>query len=165
MCATWTLECATYLSLERADSATFFETSGDRGVIARPTQATRLGEIVAGPRFPVYEVIARLCQWARKPTYAVRSTDPLAAFGLAHAAGDVLQMCVGNTTEEELSIQLSGLPETVCTIRVLDAETVARGWTGSETALSSNSGEVSVKPPRELRLSPYAVGFLSLGKP
>ncbi len=162
LCATWTLECAAYLALERAQSVTFFETSGDGGVVGRPTHPTHLGELVAGSRFPVYDVLARLCQWAGMPTYEVRSTDPLAAFGVACRVGDVLQLCVANATEAELSLELGGLPETGCSIDVLDYEAVAFGWeTG--TAFASGPKQVSDRAPRELSLSPCAIAFVSFG--
>ena len=115
-----------YLAQESAHSVTFFETSGERGVMAQPTVPAQPGVVVGGRRFPVSDILAKLAPWAGAQTFTVRSTDPLAAFGLACSAGDVLQVFVANATAETLQLQLGGLPEDACTLAFLDSETVAR---------------------------------------
>jgi len=160
LCAGWTLECATYLAEGGARSVTFFETTGDRGVIAHQNAPTRLGGVVAGARFPVYHLLEVLGQWAGMPTHPVVSTDPLAAFGLACSPGDHLQMVVANATAEEMQLELVGLPSAPCTTSSLNAETVTASWAEDGSLSPFPSEHERERPPRELTLAPYGIEFL-----
>ena len=162
LCAAWTLECAVYLAEGAAGSATFFETSGERGVIANPTAPTRVGELVAGAIFPVYHVFAALTRWAGRTTHHMRSSDPLAGFGIACSIDGRLELAVANATAEELPLELTGLPSGPATARILDTQAVSIAWGGTAPSSLFGSEKVFKAPFDGLSLPPYAVAFITL---
>jgi hypothetical protein len=162
LCAVWTLSCVKYLADGAAESVTFFETSGDRGVMARQGGESQLGCLQAGAAFPVYSVLATLASWAGRSPLQVRASDELSLHTVACMVDTRLEMIVANTTPDEFRLGLEGLPEGAASMRLMDAEAVLTAWNRKDQAGTLGHELELQTAPREVSLGPYAVAFLAV---
>ena len=157
LCAAFTALSAKYLAAGGATSATFYETTGDRGVIA----GQDVGPAIAPPgaAYPVHDVFAVLSACAGRPQLTVGSSDPLNAAGLGWVQNGMLRMLTVNATGQELSVHVAGLGPAPATIRMLDAPAVDDWWRSGRPAgpLSSSARAAA---PSVLKLGPYAVALI-----
>lgn len=79
--ACWTLGSLKYLAESGAASATYYETTGWRGVIEGNGETP--GLVASGTPYAVYHLFAALSDWADAEVLPVTSTDPLRIIGLA----------------------------------------------------------------------------------
>jgi D-apionolactonase len=157
LCAAFTALSAKYLAAGGAESATFYETTGDRGVIAGRDGGA--AGVPPGAAYPVYDVLAVLSTCAGRPQFTVESSDPLSAAGLGWVQNGMLRMLVINATGQELGVGVAGLESGPATIRVLDAPAVADWW-GSGRPVGPLSSPVCAAAPSVLTLGPYAVALI-----
>jgi hypothetical protein len=160
LCAAFTALSAKYLAAGAAASATFYETTGDRGVIAREAGGDRDTAVVPpGAAYPVYEVLSVLSAWSGHPQLTVESSDPLSAAGLGWAGSGRVRMLVVNATGQELGVQVDGLASGSATIRMLDAPAVGDWWRSGRPA-GPFSSPARAAAPSVLQLGPYALALL-----
>ena len=103
--AIWTLGTAASLAGAGAASLTYYETTGRRGVIDGDPASP------AAPVFPLYHVLADLCEWRGARLQAAESSAPLAVEALA--VRDPLgatRALIANVTPESTRVSVRGLP-------------------------------------------------------
>jgi hypothetical protein len=154
--AGWTL--GTLEALSGADSLTFYETTGWRGLMEDP-DGPALPDLFPsrpGMVFPLFYVFADLADFKGGRLLDCRPTHPLETAALAVARGDRLLVLVANLTPREQAVELDGLAG-LASIRLLD-ETSEPEWSSNPAAFH-RSGEQSAigDGPLGLRLAPYGL--------
>jgi hypothetical protein len=91
--AAWMLASVAALSRGRADSLTYFETTGPRG-------------IVHGAPYPVYGVFAGLRGWSDGELVGLHVSDELAVAGLGLQIGETTALSLANLTHEPLKVEV-----------------------------------------------------------
>jgi len=91
--AAWTLASVAALSRGGADSLTYFETTGPRG-------------IVDGGPYPVHGVFAGLGAWSEGELVALQVSDELAVAGLACQIGEMTALALANLTHEPREVEV-----------------------------------------------------------
>ena len=164
----WTLGSAKYLAEGGAASATYFETTGWRGIVETDAGSPMPDRFPAGPRtvFPMYHVFADLAEWRDGDLVAATSSAPLAAESLAIRRGDGLLVLVANVSPDERHVTVEGADGSGVRggrIRVLDEES-ASGAMADPVAFRSSAQPIATRGGRlELDLRPYAVARIELG--
>ena len=100
--AGWTLAYIRRLCEGGAASATFYETTGWRGLIETQFESRARDGFPSTPGliFPVYQVFADLAAWRSAAVLALHSSDPLRVDGLALRHGRKTHVLVANLTSE-----------------------------------------------------------------
>ena len=167
--AAWALGSARYLAESGAASATYFETTGWRGIVETDAGSPMPDRFPAGPRaaFPMYHVFADLAEWRDGELAAATSSDPLAAEVLALRRGGSLLVLVANVSPDDQQVTLEGLANVAGaghgTIRVLD-EGSAPGAMADPADFRSSGQPIEASGGRlELDLRPYAVARIEFG--
>jgi hypothetical protein len=157
--AAWTLASAKSLAEAGAHSATYFETTGWRGVVETeggsalperfPTQP--------GAVFPLYHVLADLGESKGWQVVASTSTRPLAVAALALRDEGAVRVLVANLTGAEQRAVVAGLPDGPLSLRVLDEETAVDARDDPGAFRASREAAKAAGGELELTLRPYAV--------
>ncbi len=159
--AVWTAGAIAALADGGAASATFYETTGWRGVMELPGGSPMPERFPSAPGqvFPLYHVLADVAEWKTATLCRLDASDPLTVTGLAVRLDDgSLGVLVANVTPESQRVRVVGLPGAAARARVLDEATAMtalsepeafRGWPGGEMPI--RDGELW------LALGPYAV--------
>ena len=125
--AAWTAASAKHLAEQGAAAVTFFEPVGWRGVVQGDEPPALPDEFPgrAGQAFPLYHVLADVCELRGATVLACETTRPLEVAGLAvrNAGGESLIMA--NLTPRALSVEVRGLAGTP-SIRRLNEESAER---------------------------------------
>jgi hypothetical protein len=163
--AGWTLGSVHALARAGVSSATYYETTGWRGVM-ESADGSPLPELFAsfpGGVFPLYHVLADLAG-SRAEVLGTVSSHPLEAEALAlRSAGGHLRILVANHTGTVQQIRLSSLPASAAQLRVLDLTNVERAMQDPEGYRAAPGQRLEVKEGEwELELGPYAVATLDL---
>ena len=110
--AAWTLGSVKYLAEAAVASVTYYETVGWRGVIEREAGSPEpeLFPSTSGQQFPLYRVFAELAALKSAEVVCCRSSDPLAAVGLALRKGGETTILVANMTPEPQTVDVEGGP-------------------------------------------------------
>jgi hypothetical protein len=91
--AAWTLASVAALSRGGADSLTYFETTGPRG-------------IVDGGPYPVHAVFAGLGRWSDGELVGLQVSDELAVAGLGFQIGEKTAVALANLTDEPRKVEV-----------------------------------------------------------
>jgi hypothetical protein len=161
----WALGSAKYLAEGGAASATYFETTGWRGLVETDAGSPMPGEFPAGARaaFPMYHVFADLADWREGDLVDATSSDPLAAEALVLRRGERLLVLLANVSPDAQHVTVQGAGERAGTIRVLDEESASGAMT-DPAAFRSSAPPIEASGGRlELDLRPYAVARIELG--
>jgi D-apionolactonase len=120
--AAWTVGSIAALAAGGASSATYYETTGWRGVIETDRGSPMPDRFPSRPGmvFPVYHVLADLAEWSAAEGCDVRASDPLRAVGLAARDASGWHLLVANVTAEAQRVLVRGLPGADAMARVLD---------------------------------------------
>jgi D-apionolactonase len=141
--AAWTAGAIAALAVSGAGSATFFETTGWRGVLelaGGPPMPDRFPS-VPGQVYPLYHVLADAADWKAGTLRSVALTEPLTVTGFAVEADGAIGALVVNLTPEPQAVRVSGLPGDVALVRTLDEASAMvalddpgafRAWPGAE---------------------------------
>jgi hypothetical protein len=134
--AGWTLGSLKYLAESGAASATFYETSGWRGVMetAAGSPLPQLFRAPPGSVFPLYHVLADAGEFAGAEVIRSASSDPLKVEGLALRKGSATRVLLAS---------LSAMPQVVA-VRGLGAQAHVR-------ALDETNGEAAMREPESFR--------------
>jgi D-apionolactonase len=125
--AGWTLGSAKYLAEAGAASATYFETSGWRGVV-ETDEGPPVAEGFAskqGIAYPIYHVLADVAEWKGGEVLEARSSEPLAVEALAVRHGGAVHLLVGNLTPRPQACELAPMGGDRAAARVLDEDSYA----------------------------------------
>jgi hypothetical protein len=157
--AGWTLSAIKYLAENGVQSATFYETTGWRGLM-ETERGSLLPEkfcSIPGAVFPLYHVFADVGAFARGVVLASKSSDPQKVASLALRKGDQLRVLIANLDGAPCQIQVLKLPLQV-RIQTLDETNVMKAMQFPEI-FRQQSGEVcSTKAGcLGLEIRPYAI--------
>jgi hypothetical protein len=156
---TWTLASAKSLAEAGADSVTYFETTGWRGVV-ETEEGSPLPERFPsrpGAAFPLYHVLADLGELKGAEVVVAASSRPLAVEAFVLRGDTSLFVLVANLAPRTQEVVVAGLPDGEVSLRVLD-ETSAAG-AGADPGAFRTQREQAVVSGGELALTlqPYAV--------
>jgi hypothetical protein len=158
--AAWTVGSIAALAGAGATSATYYETTGWRGVLELDEGSPMPDRFpsVAGQVFPMYHVFADVAGWRADTLREVTSSDPLRVVALAVTSADGDRLLIANVTPEPQRARITGLRRTSARMRVLDEATAtwalehpARFRADPGAPMAVSQGSVT------LALGPYAV--------
>jgi hypothetical protein len=146
LAAAWTLASVRRLAGAGVESLTYFETTGERGVM----------EAAGGAVFPVYHALADLAELAGAPVDLCACSHPLQVEALS-AGG---KMLVANLTPrpQRVTLDLGEWGAARYRVRYLD-ETTAADAAHAPESFRADAGPLLERP--ELHLGPYAVARIA----
>lgn len=163
--AVWTLGSLKYLAESGAHSATYYETTGWRGVMERASGATLPERFhsIPGAVFPLYHVLAEVGEFVGGEVVLSRSSDPLRVDGLCLRHQQRRRVLLANLTLNEQPVRIVGLGARVSIKRLntANAEWAMREPEGYRVA----SGETLDVIGGELllHLAPYETVRVDMG--
>ncbi|HEX5417155.1 MAG TPA: hypothetical protein VFZ25_15935 [Chloroflexota bacterium] len=154
--AGWTLGSLKYLSESAVASATYFETTGWRGVMETDagSPAPARFRSVAGGVFPVYHILADVGDFVGGEVVPTRSSAQLLVDGLALQKGGRKRVLLANLSHETRTVHVSGLRPRV-RVRQLDELTAEdamrapdeyRAGTGELVETSGGTIVLTIRP-------------------
>jgi hypothetical protein len=161
--ACWTLGSLKYLAEAGANSVTYFETTGWRGVMERASgsPSARFPSL-AGGAFPIYHVLAAAGEFAGATSMQTVSDTPLVADAVAFCDGARWRILVANFGRETRRIRLLGEVFTApLRLRRLDEHNAEWAMERPEAWREARSETIDSRDGQLwLELNPYAVVFL-----
>lgn len=111
--ALWTLGSVKYLTDAGADSVTFYETVGWRGLQEVMSGSPIPGKFVSlpGEPFPVLRLLERILSLKRAASLAVESSDPLAVIAIVLSRSGGERVLVANFSASGRPIHITGLEQ------------------------------------------------------
>jgi D-apionolactonase len=163
--AGWTLGTLKYLAEGGADSVTYFETTGWRGImeVEQGSPAPERFPSRPGWVFPMYHVFGDLADWRDGELLEARSSDGLAVEALAMSTPE-LHVLVANLTPRSQRCVMGPLAAASVTIRRLDEETAAEALEDPEAFRRRAENAVPKDEELELDLAPFAVLRIDAGR-
>lgn len=152
--AAWTLAMFKALAEGGAESVTWFETTGWRGVVEAGT-GSPLPDLFSSPPncvFPSYHVLADIGEFGRGTVQSTQAGDPLNVASLLLQLGQRQRLIIANLSAESLRVSLGNFGR-IGRIRRLEAETLAEAMNRPE-AFRLEFGPFNA---REITLSGHAV--------
>ncbi len=161
--AAWTLGSVAALAGSGADSVTYFETTGWRGVVEQdggppdPRFPSRPGDMV-----PLAHVFADVAERSGGRVREARSDQPLAAVGLGIEDDAGTRVLVANVRPERSTVVVTGLDGGEVDVRILDEVTAQEAMRDPAAFRNSGSGQAVEDGRLTLELGPYAVARIDL---
>lgn len=157
--AGWTVGSLAALTKAGVRQATYYETTGWRGVMATQ-EAPRLPALFPAHRgqvFPIYHIFADVGEFLGGETFSVRLTHPLLISALGLVQGNRRRLLVASHSSQRQRIKLCGVPAGA-TARYLDETNADQALFDSAAYRSSVSRNVPETTGEVvLTLLPYAV--------
>lgn len=152
--AAWTLAMIKALAESGADSVTFYETTGWRGVMETEAGSTLPEKFpsIAGAVFPLYHVLADVGEFAGGEVLRTESCDPLNVVSLCLRAGQRRRLMLANLSEEPRRTALKSF-DGIARARLMDASARLNAMTSPEEFRARSSPFHGT----ELELAPHAV--------
>jgi hypothetical protein len=145
-------------SLAVADSVTYFETAGWRGVMERTggSPQPELFPSTAGGVYPMYHVFADVGEFAGGEVLTLVSSDALRFDGLALRKAGRLRILLANYTHERQTVRLRGVSGRFV-LKILDETTAAQAIAVPEAFRAAAGVDVKADDAGlRLELLPYA---------
>jgi hypothetical protein len=162
--AGWTAGSLKYIIESDAQSATYYETSGWRGVMetGAGSPAPEKFQSIPGAVFPLYHVLADVGEFAGGEVIPAASGNPLAVEGLAIRRGGKTRVIVANLSPGGQQVSLENLAGAAW-VRYLDETNVIEAMQSPE-AFRAQPGEAhsTTEGRLALTLRPYAVARVDL---
>ena len=155
--AAWTLAMIKALAESGADSATFYETTGWRGVMEAQAGSTLPKKFpsIAGAVFPLYHVLADVGEFAGGEVVRTETGDSLNVATLCLRAGQRRRLLLANLSTEPRRIWLQNF-DGIVLARTLDASNRLNAMTAPEVFRARSS---PFHGP-ELKLAPHGIATL-----
>jgi hypothetical protein len=162
--AAWALASAKHLAEAGAASLTYFETVGWRGVVEADEGPPVPGRFRSLPRaaFPLYHVLADLCELRGAEVVAARSSAPLAVETLALHGGGRTTLLVANMSPVPQRCTI-GVP-VGGSVRRLDEESYVHACTDPPSFRAGADDLRSERGSLNLELAPYAYARIDSGR-
>ncbi|MCU0502319.1 MAG: hypothetical protein MUC51_11235, partial [Anaerolineae bacterium] len=159
--AGWTAGSIRNLAQSGAASATYFETTGWRGVMetAQGAPVPDRFRSIPGAVFPLYHVLADIGEFAGGEVLAGQPSVALAVDGIALRKDGRVRILVANMTAELQSVTLLGLRGRI-DLRLLDASAAEEAMRSPETFRNRLGTMRQAATGLELDLAPFAVARL-----
>lgn len=161
--AAWTVGSVKYVSEAGAESATYYETAGWRGVLeqAAGSPVPEKFPSVAGGVFPLYHVLADIGEFAGGQVLPSRSSDALRVDGLVLRQQGRQRTLVANLSAEPQAVTLGGVSGP-CRVRVLDETTALTAMQAPEQFRAAFEAISAGPAGLRLALRPYAVACVDV---
>ncbi len=155
--AAWTTGSLKYLAEAGAASATYYETTGWRGVLERSggSQIPDAFRSIAGEAFPLYHPLADAIEWEGAEVHTCTSSDALAVVGFAVRSNDRRCLLVVNLTPVEREVVVDPV-EGQLTARRLNESTAALAGADPK-AFRAYAERLTARGELALTLAPYEV--------
>ena len=159
--AAWTLAMLKQLAESGVSSATFYETTGWRGVMetAGGSPLPEKFPSIPGAVFPLYHVLADVGEFAGGEVITSCSSDPLKVETLALRRDKRRALLLANLTDEPQRVDVRGFAKSV-QIRLLDETNALAAMTEPEQFRSVTALLGATKDTLELTLRPCAFACL-----
>jgi len=160
--AAWTLTMIKALAESGADSVTFYETTGWRGVMetAASSPLPEKFPSIPGTVFPLYHVLTDVGEFAGGEVLRTKSSDPLAVASLLLQAGGRHRLIVANLSAEPRRAKLQDFDGIVLS-RTLDFLTSLKAMTSPEEFCAHSTPLHGV----DVELAPHAIVTLDFALP
>jgi hypothetical protein len=158
--AAWTLGSIKHVAEAGADSITYYETSGPRGVVAGRVPVPRPYPAPAGPVYPLYHPLVDACDLAGSEILACTSGEEPWVIGVAVRTESGTAILVANLTAGKLAVRFNA-PAGAARVRALDedsAETAAVAPASFRTATRLFDQGAEALP-----LAQYATARIDIG--
>jgi hypothetical protein len=157
--AAWTAGSVKYLAESGASVATYYETTGWRGVMQTESGSTVPQRFPAAARqvFPLYHVLADLGEWERGQLVACTSNAPLRVVGLAVRQRDGLHVLAANMSDASLQLEVRPFEAPRVVVRELDDRHAWEAMFRPEYFRASRREAMVHAGSLQLTLAPYAV--------
>jgi D-apionolactonase len=154
--AAWTLGSAAGLAYAGTDGLTYYDTAGDRGVVAGPEGTACPDSFHASPdtAYPLALVLADLCALRERRLRTVRQHGSAGLAVLAASTPDGTTLLLGNLTRSTRTVRVTGAAATAGRARVLDAAACPAATADPARFLQTWTGQPVTDA---LTLGPYAV--------
>ena len=164
--AGWTVGSLKQLIESGVTAATYFETTGWRGVLQGDEPPPVPGQFPSRPGmvFPLYHVFADLAEWKDGDIVPSLSSNPLAIETLAVTSNGRLHLLVANLTHESQMVTIDALFERNVTLRRLNAET-AEAATFDPERYRSQTETIPATGALEIALAPFEIACLDAPGP
>jgi D-apionolactonase len=162
--ACWTLASLKYLVEHRAASATYYETTGWRGVLERATGSPLPKQFpsLPGAVFPLYHVLADVNEFAEGTALHTTSSDVLRVNGLAMQKDGVTRILLANMTNSPQLVRAQ-LPAETARLRVLDERNAESAMRDPERFRAEDGTPIQLTDgDLELTLRPYAIARIDV---
>jgi len=148
--AAWTLGSIKNMAEAGATSVTYYETTGERGIIQGSEATAFPGLFLSKPGmiFPVWYVLNRIIGKDKKYTRSV-SSNPLMFDGIVLEDGNFTEIILANYTSETITISIPDLPReySIVTIDETNYESITSQLTDLDALMKpSLSEEISILP-------------------
>ena len=164
--AGWTVGSMAAMAAGGAQSVTYYETTGWRGVMEREDGAPLPRKFMSlpGGLFPVYHVLAAVAAFAGGQVLAASSGDPAKVTGLALTKGRAKRVLLANLTAEIQRVEVQGVPGPA-KLRTMD-ETNAEALMRDPAVLDLKARSVHGEAPASItvELLPFAVAWIDAGE-
>jgi hypothetical protein len=165
--AAWTLGSLKHLAESGADSVTYYETTGWRGVMETEEGSPLPDQFrsVPGCVFPVFHLLADVGACSDAICHRLETSDPLAVTGLVLVKNGTSTLLMANLTGEtqQVRLHLSGL--SWATIRALDESNRTTAMTDPDSFRAAPDLSLAVdREMTELQLAPHAYLRLLLAR-
>jgi hypothetical protein len=160
--AGWTAGSLKYLSESGVASATYYETSGWRGVLEQSKGSPEPGlfRSIPGAAFPLYHVLADFGEFAGGAVIPAKSSDPLHIDGIVLHKDHKNRLLLANFSSKSQTVKVSALAATVH-VRMLDERNAEEAMTSPETFRSQPAEvEKTTNGGLEVKLLPFGIARL-----
>ena len=160
--AGWTVGSLKYLSESGVASATYYETSGWRGVLEQDNGSPEpaLFRSIAGGVFPLYHLLADFGEFAGGAVIPAKSSDPLRIDGVVLHKDHKNRLLLANLSQKSQIVKVNSLGGTV-RVRMLDEGNAEEAMASPEMF---RSRQAEVKKPAngslEVKLLPFGIARL-----
>jgi hypothetical protein len=155
--AVWALTSAKHLAEAGADSVTYFESAGCRGVVESMQECRDADTLRLPTVFPLYHVLADLCELEGAELVEAVSSRPMVTAGLAVRRNGRLHVLIANLSCNAKRCRVFGLPLGRVGIRRLDEGSFPQATSDPERFRAECERLVIRQKPLDLHLAAYAL--------
>lgn len=162
--AGWTVGSLKYLSESGVFSATYYETTGWRGVMETEDGSLLPEKFLSYPGwvFPMYHVFADVGEFAGAMVVPTTSSDALRLDGIALHKNGTTRILLANLTSESQQVTVHNTAQTV-TLRELNENNAQNAMASPETFLNESGERLqTVAGNLELSLLPYTIARIDM---
>lgn len=162
--AAWTVASLKNISQAGASSATYYETSGAKGVLAtqEPSALPRQFPSVPGTVFPLFHVLSDFCEFDGGETLSTSSSNPTDFDGVALQKNGRTRVMLANLSARTQRVRVQGVPPPDSVrYRMLSEDTAVEAISLPEQFRDVRRMHAGIPSPEiETALPPFAVATL-----
>jgi D-apionolactonase len=162
--AAWTVGSIKHIAEGGADSVTYYETTGWRGIVER-TAGSPDARFPSRPSqaFPMFHVFADVAEWGAGTVLAAPSTRPLETEALAVEDDAGLHLLVASLVPTPRRVVITGLHGRTASVRMMDAASAEVAMQDPAAFRQTSMSVPIAHGSLELELGPFAVARVDVG--